>query len=210
MRRVGRIAPFVLLLCLASQAPAQKTQSYYLKADQTADLHDPKLVIAKQNCVNWGLAAGLETMLAAQKVVLDQSFWVLHINYGELCVEKLPTIELLTKVVNQEFTLEDGRHVRLELHFLPGAPKNIDNVLAQLSRDEPSLLLWRGHPYYLTGMTYDEHIGSNGSRLFEAKEFRLTDTLAEQPATSFKRGRDNPDEIEGILSVRVTPLSLPL
>jgi hypothetical protein len=146
-------------------------------------------------------------VLAARKVVLDQTFWVLHINYGEICVEELPAIELLNKVVNQEFALEDGRHVRLELHFVPGAPKNIDDVLAQLNRDEPSLLLWRGHPYYLTGMTYDERIGSNGSRLFEAKEFRLADTFAQQPAASFKKGRDNPDELEGILSVRVTPLS---
>lgn len=203
MRRLRQIAPMILLLpCLAVLAGSQKRQQYYLKADQTADLHDPKLVPAKQNCANWGLAAGLETMLARQKVELDQNFWVMHLNYGEVCAD-LPSMELLAKVVNQEFVLDDGRHVRLELHFNPGAPTNIDDVLMGLKRQQASLMLWRGHPYYLVGMTYDEHIGSNGSRLFEIKELRLADTFAGQPGTIFRKGRDDPQEIGGILSVSV-------
>jgi hypothetical protein len=204
--RAGQAITFALLLGTALQAPAQKGQSYYQRTDQTAELHDPKLVTARQNCANWGLAAGLETMLAHENVSLDQTFWVMRLNYGEVCDEKIPSLESLAKAVNQELTLENGAHVRLELRFEAGPPRNVDNVLAQLHRDQPSLLLWRGHPYYLTGMIYDEHIGSNGSRLFEIKEFRLTDTFAKQPAATFQRGRDNPDEIDGLLSIRVTRL----
>lgn len=206
LRRLRHGVAFLLLACAVAPLPAQKAPSYYLKADQMADLHDPKLAIGKQSCANWGLAAGLETMLARQNVALDQNFWVMRMNYGEICVEKLPSMESLAKTVNREFTLEDGRRVRLELRFVPGPPTNIDNVLIQLKTDQLSLLLWRGHPYYLTGMTYDEHIGSNGARFFEVKEFRLADTLARQPGVTFQRGRDNPDEVEGILSIRVTAL----
>jgi hypothetical protein len=206
MRRLGEIACFILLVAVALHAGDKKRQQYYLKPDQTADLSDTKLVTAKQNCENWGLAAGLETMLAKQNVALDQSFWVMRLNYGEICVPQLPSMELLAKVVNQEFVLEDGRHVRLELHFTPGAPVNIDDVLAGLKRDQPTLLLWRGHPYYLVGATYDERIGRDGARLFELKELRLVDTFAKEPATTFQRGRDKPEEIEGILSVSVVPL----
>jgi hypothetical protein len=206
MRPLRQISASILLLGLALHAGAQKRQAYYLKPDQTADLSDSKLVTAKQNCENWGLAAGLETMLAKQNVALDQSFWVMRLNYGEICVPQLPSMELLAKVVNQEFVLEDGRHVRLELHFTPGAPVHIDDVLAGLKRDQPSLLLWRGHPYYLVGATYDERIGRDGTRLFELKELRLADTFAKQPATTFQRGRDKPEEIDGILRVSVVPL----
>ncbi len=205
MRRLCQIASSILLLGLALHAGAQKGQQH-LKPDQTADLSDTKLVTAKQDCANWGLAAGLEGILAKQKVALDQNFWVMHMNYGEICVEHVPSMELLAKVVNQEFVLEDGRHVRLELHFTPGAPVNIDDILAGLKRDQPSLLLWRGHPYYLVGATYDEYIGSNGSRRFAIKELRLADTFAKQPATTFQRGRDKPEEIDGIVSVSVTRL----
>ncbi len=202
MRRLGRTALLVLLLAISAQADKPKRQQYYLKPDQTVELRDPKLVAAKQNCANWGLAAGLETMLAGQKVELDQNFWVMRLSYGEVCAD-LPSIDLLAKVVNQEFVLDDGRHVRLELRFTPGAPTHIDDVLMGLKRQQASLLLWRGHPYYLVGMTYDEHIGSNGSRLFEIKELRLADTFANQPAVTFHKGRDNAQEIDGILSVSV-------
>lgn len=206
MRRLGQTASIILLLALAAHAGDKKRQKYYLKPDQTADLSDTKLITAKQNCENWGLAAGLETMLAKQKVALDQSFWVMRLNYGETCVPQLPSMELLAKVVNQEFVLDDGRHVRLELSFVPGAPSNIDAVLAGLKHDQPSLLLWRGHPYYLVGATYDERIGRDGTRFFELKELRLADTFAGQPATTFQRGRDKLEEIDGIVTVSVTPL----
>jgi hypothetical protein len=206
MRRLRQIATSVLFLGLALHAGVQKRQQYYLKPDQTADLSDTKLVTAKQSCENWGLAAGLQTMLARQNVALDQSFWVMRLNYGEICVERVPSMELLAKVVNQMFVLDDGRHVRLELHFTPGAPVNVDDVLAGLKRDQPSLLLWRGHPYYLVGATYDERIGRDGTRFFELKELRLTDTFAKQPATTFQKGRDKPEEIDGIVSVSVVPL----
>jgi hypothetical protein len=196
------------LLGVAAHAPAQKTQSYYLKANQTAELHDPKLVTARHDCVNWALAAGLETMLTRQKVALDQNFWVVRLNYGEICVEKMPSVESLAKAVNQEFVLEDGRHVRLELRFLPGAPTtaNLDEVLAGLKNQQPSLFIWHGHPYYLVGATYDENIGGNGLRIFQVKEFRLADIFAGKPAAAFQRGRDNVDEVDGILSIRVSVL----
>jgi hypothetical protein len=205
MRRLLQSILFFALLGLSLRAADKKQQqSYYLKPDQTADLAaDVKLATAKQNCENWALAAGLETMLQRQNVALDQAFWVLRLNGGELCADELPKIDALERVVNKEFILDDSRHVRLEVRFAPGAPVNLDAVIAALKLQQLSLLLWRGHPYYLTGITYDERIGRDGTRFFEAKEFRLADTFAGQPAATFQKGRDNPDEITGILNVAV-------
>ena len=205
MPRRPQFAIMFLLLTLSLHAADKKQQqSYYLKPDQSADLaRDTKLTTAKQNCENWALAAGLETMLKQQNVALDQNFWVMRLNGGELCVDTLPAITALTNVVNKEFVLDDGRHVRLEIHFEPGPPVNVEPVIAGLKLQQVTLLLWRGHPYCLTGITYDERIGRDGTRFFEVKEIRLANTFAKLPGVTFQKGRDNPDEIQGILSLSV-------
>jgi hypothetical protein len=205
MRRWAQSAIFLLVLALSVQAADNgQKQSYFLKPDQSVDLaSDTKLITARQNCENWALAAGLETILHRQNVALDQSFWVMRLNGGELCIADLPAMEALGQVMNKEFVLDDGRHVRLELRFVPGPPVNIDAVIAGLKLQHVSLLLWRGHPYFLTGMTYDERIGRDGTRFFEVKELRLANTFPKQPGVTFEKGRDNPQEIQGILSVAV-------
>jgi hypothetical protein len=208
MRGRPHFAVFFLLITLSLQAADQKQgQQYYLKPDQTADLAaETKLSTAKQNCENWAIAAGLETMLQRQNVALDQSFWVMRLNGGELCVDDLPTIDALKLVVNRDFVLDDGRHVRLEIQFTPGPPVSIDSVIAGLKLQQVTLLLWHGHPYYLTGMTYDERIGRDGTRFFEVKEIRLANTYPKLPGVMFQKGRDDPAEIQGILSVSATVL----
>jgi hypothetical protein len=204
MRWGHQYALISLLLAIAfqQQVPKKQGQNYYLKPDQSADLaRDTKLITAKQSCENWALAAGLETMLQQQNAGLDQNFWVMRLNGGELCLSDLPTIEGLTRAVNKEFVLDDGRHVRLEIHFTPGPPVSIDPLIAGLKLQQVTLLLWRGHPYYLTGLTYDERIGRDGTRFFEVKEIRLANTFAKLPGVTFEKGRDDPGEIQGILSV---------
>ena len=205
MRAKLHFAVFFLLIALSVHAADQKQkQQYYLKPDQTADLAaETKLNTAKQSCENWAVAAGLETMLQRQNVSLDQSFWVMRLNGGELCLSDLPTIDALTHVVDKEFVLDDGRHVRLEIHFEPGPPVNVDPIIAGLKQQQVTLLLWRGHPYYLTGVTYDERIGRDGTRFFEVKEIRLANTYPNLPGVTFQKGRDDPAEIQGILSVKV-------
>ena len=197
------IATLVLALAVCVSAGDKKKQTYYVKPDQTADLEKPHLTIARQKCENWAIAAGLETMLKQQDVNLDQSFWVMRLNRGEICVNDLPSMEALADVVNGEFVLQDGRHVQLELQFSPGAPRDVDSLIVGLKQQRSSIVLFRGHAYYLTGMTYDEYIGNDGSRMFPVKELRLANTFAQQPGLTFQRGRDNMDDIQGTLSVSV-------
>jgi hypothetical protein len=208
MRPRPHLAFLFVVLALSQQASGQKQgQQYYIKPDQTADLAaETKLGTAKQNCENWAMAAGLETMLQRQNVALDQSFWIMRLNGGELCLSDLPTIDGLKLMVNRDFVLDDGRHVRLEIHFEPGPPVNVDPMIASLKLQQVTLILWRGHPYYLTGVTYDERIGRDGTRFFEVKEIRLANTYPKLPGVTFQRGRDDPAEIQGTMSVTVTAL----
>jgi hypothetical protein len=209
MQSSRQIAALVLLVVFSFSADGtmqKQQQRVFLKQDQTADLAPSKMSTARQNCENWALAAGLETILQQQNVALDQSFWVMRLNGGELCIPEMPSMDALAQVVNKEFVLEDGRHVRLELHFVPGAPVDIGGLIAGLKQQQLSLFLWHGHPYYMSGVTYDERIGRDGSRVFIVKELRLADTYAKQPGITFQRDRDNMGEIAGILSVSVIPL----
>jgi hypothetical protein len=206
LRTVAALVALAAVSLYAGDKVSKKLQqSYQLRPDQTIDLPEGKLITAKQSCENWAMAAGLETMLKKKGVSLDQSFWVMRLNYGELCAD-LPSIDALAKVVNNEFVLEDGRHVRLDLQFTPGAPGHVDSIIAGLQQEEIALLIWRGHPYYLSGITYDEYIGKDGGRLFEIKELRLANTFAEKPGIAFLRGRDDPGEIQGIVTIAVTPV----
>src|SRR5882757_8094153 len=121
------LALLVLALAVCLSADDKKKRAIvFVKAGQTADLAAPKLVTALQKCENWAVAAGLEAMLRSQDVALDQAFWVMRWNRGEICLPETPSMEALAEVVNREFVLNDGRHVQLELQFLPGPPTNLD------------------------------------------------------------------------------------
>jgi hypothetical protein len=198
-----RHATVILLLLASLLAGGQKEAPKYSRLGQIVDLNSPKLVTAKQDCENWAVAAGLESMLKQQGVTLDQNFWVMHISGGEVCAPEVPSADSLSSVVNSEFVLEDSRHVTLELNYVAGAPTNIDAVVVALKQQRLSLLLWHGHPYYLTGVTYDEFINGDGTRTFVLTELRLADTLAHHPEITFVKGRDNTDHIGGWISVSV-------
>jgi len=203
-RLTGTIV-FFLVLSLSADDKKKLPQSH-IKPGQTADVDAAKLVTAKQNCENWAIAAGLETMLKQQDVALDQNFWVMRISGGELCSTELPSSEILANVVNREFVLENGRHVQLELQYLPGTPTNTDALIAALKQQKISVLVLHGHVYYLTGATYDEHINRDGSRMFIITELRLANSFAHQPGLAFVKGRDNMDEIGAVISVSVAPV----
>jgi hypothetical protein len=209
MKRFLSLAQLFLLAVMSLHAGDKQSkklqQNYQLKPDQSAELKSVRLITAKQSCENWALAAGLETMLEKKGIALDQNFWVMRLNYGEICAD-LPSIDALAKVVNNEFVLGDGRHVRLELQYTDGAPGNVDSIIAGLQQQQVALLIWRGHPYYISGVTYDEYIGKDGSRLFEIKELRLANTFAGKPGMAFERGRDDAGEIRGIVTITATML----
>lgn len=201
-----RLAAVLALLTAISVSAVDKKkpqQAYLYRPDQMADLKAEDLATTSQQCESWAIATGLESMLLQQKVNLDRHFWLMRLYGGELCVQETPSPESLARAVNGEFVLDDGRHVRLQLEFTPGAPSDVDSLIAGLERQSIALMILRGHAYYLAGATYDEHIGRDGSRLYEIKELRLANTFANLPGTAFEKGRDDVGEIGGIVSVTV-------
>jgi len=206
MERFFQLSAFLCLTAALSLSAGDKKKpnGFYQHPGLTADLEKPSLTIAQQKCENWAVAAGLETILKSQGVSLSQSFWVMRLNSGELCVDGMPSMEKLADTVNHEFVLDNGRHVQLELQFSAGAPVDLDSIIAGLRQQKPTLLLLRRHTYYLTGVTYDEYVGANNTRRFIIKVLRLADTFGGGPGIVFTNGEDKTDDIEGVLDVSVT------
>lgn len=202
--RISAAIGLVVILCFL--AGAQKPPQFYLKPGQTVDVDKSKLVTAVQNCENWAVAAGLESMLKQQDVTLDQRFWVARISGGEICTSEIPSPENLRRAVNSEFVLDDGRHVRLELQYTSGAPTNTDALIAGLRQNQLSLLLLHGHVFYLSGATYDEYINRDGRRMFIVSELRLANTFAKNPGLAFTKGRDDMEDIQAVIGISVTRL----
>jgi hypothetical protein len=198
----------VLLLVLVAGAPScskkdPKLPGVVARPPQTDEITNLPVVEAVQPCPNWAWAAGLEMLLNAQGVRLEQRHWVLKANGGEVCVARLSPEELV-RVIDGDYALESGRKIRLTGRWQSGAIAP-DDVIMAARRKRPVMLFWHGHPYVAYGAVYNEFIASTGHRMFEISEIKLYDPagVGDLRYVSFQRGRDDVADIQGIMDVEV-------
>lgn len=201
----------VIGLLLAVPAFAEKKPKGVPMAklpNQKAEVANLVLPDPAQKCTNYAWAVAISTMLKLQDVPLDQNFWVERANGGDLCIDPLPDLDRLSRIVNGRYTLDDGRKVQLETMVIAGAPTIPDDALAPLKHGMPLLVFWNSRAYVLEGATYDEFIYPNGQRMYLIRELKMIDVLA--PATerevSFVNGTDDASMISAIVFVRATIL----
>ena len=211
-RRFRALVVLLLIAAVSAPSPAAKKKKIplLLNAGVTAELPSPAAASAAQKCENWAWAAGVETMLRAQDVPLDQHYWVQKSDGGEICLESLASLDQIAKVVTGEYVLEDGRKVRLEARSVLGAPANLDSIILSLRRGQPALLAWKDHAYVIYGLVYDEYVSPTGHRIFDIREIKLIDPFYAEDArrlVSFVKDRDNPADINGTLEVTATPFT---
>ncbi len=176
-------------------------------ADQTVELKAFWMPTPAQKCTNWAWAAVVEAMLRAQQVTIKQNAWVQKANYGEVCVEGAPTMEALARVIDGNYVLDDGSHVRLQSRYVSGAPSAPGDLIMPLRRGQPLLMFWKSRALVVHGVTYDEYIYPNGQRMFQIKQISLLDPLlsGKEREVLFVNGRDNPADVGGIFRVEVIP-----
>ena len=216
MWRFVRLAVVLLLLVVvpgSAQIFHKKKKSYppfALHKDLKADLPVMPVVVAKQKCANWAWAAALETTLRAQGVPLDQQFWVLRLNKGELCLDTPGAPEDLIRYLERDaHVLSDGRKVRLHAVYTPGPPTSMDALIRSIQQNRPVIVYWRGRARILSGVTYDENVSPTGDHMFEGRELRLVDLYAnpKDPARleKFVKGTDSLADFAGTMQVQVLP-----
>ncbi|HUN87809.1 MAG TPA: hypothetical protein VMU28_03400 [Terriglobales bacterium] len=204
-----RAAILPLLLLSALPLPAGKSAAVPLmkKPTQTAEIPNLGVPKPKQNCPNWAWAAAIQLMLAEQKIAdFDQTYWVMKSAGGELCIEKPIDLDDLKQLVDGDYKLSDGGDIHLQGIITPGAPTDVIYFADQLKQGQTALLLWRGRPYLLQAIEYDEYIYPNGQRMFEARTLTLLDPLTRQ-AEVFEKTKDDPSELGGVFEVKVGPVN---
>ncbi len=207
-----RRALFAVLLLSAVVWAGDKQPAVTLLArpNQVVDINGLKVPKLAQNCENFAWAASVQLMLQMQGVNLDQNYWITKIEGGELCREQLRPMEELAQAVDGEYLLDGGLKVRLKTQYTTGAPAVLDDMIVSIREGSPWLFVWKGHPYLVDGLVYDEFIGPNNARLFMVKEIKLLDPMAApddpQRQVSFVRERDKVADVDGTMSVRATPI----
>jgi hypothetical protein len=180
----------LFLLSLPLRADKKKAVNWMRRPGLVVRLETP-LVVARQKCENWAWAAALETMLQVQDAGIAQEFWIQRINGGEVCLPRADSFENLARFLESgPYVLDNGRKVRLAVQYGEGAPNSPDDLIASVQRKSPIMLFWRGHPYVIAGVVYDEYLAPTGSRLFEVRELKLLDPFIDPsagPAVSAKR-----------------------
>jgi hypothetical protein len=202
------VSVLVLVVWLPSPAAKKKRVPLLLNAGVTAELPSPPAVGVAQRCENWAWAAGVESILRSQGVILDQHYWVQKSDGGEICLESLAPLEQIARVISGEYVLDDGSKVRLEARYTAGAPVNLDSIILSLRAGHPALLVWRGHAYILYGVVYDEYVSPTGHRFFDIRELKLADPFfaGDGRLLSFIKDRDDPAELGGTLEISTTPI----
>ena len=201
----------MVLLAGAAWAGDQKPGVTLLaRPNQVVDINGLKVPELAQKCENFGWAAGVELILRLQGVSLDQKYWVTKMDSGEVCQQQLRPMDELAQVIDGEYLLDVGRKVRLKTRYTTGAPTVLDEMIVSIREGSPWLFIWKGHPYLVDGLMYDEFIGPNNARIFMVKEIKLLDVMATpddpQRQVTFVRGRDSLDQVNGTMTVRATPV----
>jgi hypothetical protein len=199
----------LLTLAVAAPLPAAKKKRVNpvpLRLGLTEGLPSLAVTAPAQKCENWAWAAGVEAILRTQNVPLDQHFWAQKADGGEICLETLRPLADLARVVDGEYVVDVGRKVKLEARYTVGAPVNTASIVHDLHRGQPSLLVWKGHPYLIYGVLYDEYWSPAGFTFFEIRELRLLDPFYEDQRRTavFVRGQDDPAQIGGVFEITVT------
>ncbi|MBV9435476.1 MAG: hypothetical protein JOZ44_05460 [Acidobacteria bacterium] len=174
---------------------------------QTVSLSKTDLAAAERPCANWSWVAGITDMAFAAGAHIEQQYLVDRLYGGSVCLPSPGDIGDLAQRISHDYVLEDGQKFRLEAQFSSGAPTQADPLILALRQDRPPMLLWRERVYLLTGMSYDEYIAPTGNKMFMVTELKLFDPAAEEGKheASFLRERDDPNDLNGWVTVTVYP-----
>jgi hypothetical protein len=208
---------FLLISVHFSTVPAwaagkKKPWQEFIRPNQVFELPDAaaKFGVATKGCANDVWAAAVATVLEAQQLKLPAKDWSIKLAGGDACLQALPELESLRKSVAGDYVLGNGRQVRITMEASAGPPQTADPLGAYLAGGQPLIVIYKGQPLLLYGMTYDEHIINNLRKELWITELRLIDPAAnvgtEKRTLLLKREGPEAADIEAIVLLKVTPM----
>lgn len=204
MRRAVSILLIVAALPLWAGKKKPALGPLYKQPTQTVEIAGLQVPKPKQACPNWAWAAAVQLMLEEQKVTdFKQDYWILKSAGGELCIETPVDLDQLKQWIDGDHILLDGNHVHLEGVATQGAPQDVSYLVQLMKEGRTTMILWKGQPYVLQAVEYDEYIYPNNQRLFEARKLTMLDPIGGKPVV-FEKTKDDIAELGGTFEVRVS------
>jgi hypothetical protein len=170
----------------------------------TAEIAGLEIAKPKQPCLNWAWASAMESLLARDKVEVDQTELILKTDLGELCIDNPVDLMRIKKVLDGRYVLQDGSKVNVDVVVTPGVPTDVGYLIKQTKLGRPLLLTWKGRPLVLQAVEYDEYLFPNAQRMYEARKLTFIDPLLDKPIT-FEKLVDDTNDLGGTVELVVTP-----
>ena len=177
----------------------------WIQHKQHVELGDIHLKSAERACENWSWVAGITAMAEMRGAHIDQQYLIDRLYGGSRCLPSAGDLGDLAQRISHDYVLADGQKFRLEAQFSPGAPTQADPLILSIRQVRPLMLVWHNRYYLLTAMDYDEYIAPTGSKIFIVNALKLFDPVAPEGKNdvTFSRDTDNPDDLNGVLSLSV-------
>lgn len=197
----------LLLITVPAVAGKKKPMgTLFRKADQRVEIAnaDAALNPANRKCENYAWAAIVESMMLAQRVAISQDDWAIKTSNGMKCFPALDDFAQRAAELNGDYTLSDGKKVRIHADFIDGTPSP-DAMIYSLRGGRPLMVIWQGRPYLLYGLMYDEMIHSGGeNKQYIIREMQLLDAALPRSVKARMvtlKKNDDADQIQGVTGV---------
>ena len=105
---------------------------------------------ARPPCKSKSWGASVDLLLGAQGVSLGTDHWVLKCYGGDVCTAEVGTVPALVRSVEGDYTLDDGRKVRIQARTWTAFPDGRTMVETQ-EQGREFLVVWKNHPYVTAG-----------------------------------------------------------
>lgn len=203
----------ILLPCSAAGAK-KKGLPEYVNPDQHVEIAgaETDFSAATRNCLNYGWAAGIETMLRSYRVKMSQADLVTKASGGEKCILDIGDYEPLVRSVEGDYTPEANRRIKISAEFQAGPPEDMGALVGLLVRQKAVMIVLGGRPYLVAGATYDDRFQSAYLHTFLVKKLKLIDLMVPpgKPGrvVEFERTEKTIKAIEAVCSVSVRELRL--
>jgi hypothetical protein len=205
----------ILLSLAVALAAKQKPPQSYVKPDQFVEIANAPQTFAvadKPQCANYGWAAAVNTLLAADKVKKPQSYWVVKTSGGDRCFPQIDDPAAFTKAITGDYTLDDGRRIKISAEFTSGVPTNMDALISGLQAGRTAMMLFDHRVMLLKAVKYDDILRTYRDHYTVAREIHLVDPM--QPAGArnrvviFTRDKDDSARFQGVITLTVKDLQL--
>lgn len=200
------------LLLASAQADKKKPRQVFIRPNQVFEIPGAaaNFGVSPRGCANDVWAASVATVLKAQKIELPEKDWSVKLAGGDACLSAVPGVSALAKNVEGDYPLGNGLQIRLACVTHMGPPQAADSIGVQLASNVPLIVIYKGRPLLLFGMTYDEHIINNLRKELWITELRLVDPAAQpgskERVVSIARDSDDAQNIEAIIAIKVIPM----